>query len=148
MKVFFHLIYLFKELTFSFIDLLGCLFRLYFIYFHSEKRKSINHSVVSNSLGSQGLEPARLFCPWNSPGNSTGVGNHSLLQGTIPTQELNLGLLHCRQILYHLSHQGSPYFHSNLYFFISSVNFGLFCSSFSSFFRYKTRLFICDFSCF
>ena len=38
----------------------------------------------------------------------TGVGCHSLLEGIIPTQGLNPGLLHCRQILYHLSHQGSP----------------------------------------
>ena len=37
-----------------------------------------------------------------------GVGFHSLLQGIFPTQGSNLGLLHCRQILYHLSHQGSP----------------------------------------
>ena len=36
---------------------------------------------------------------------NTGVGCHSLLQGIFPTQGLNLGLLHCRQILYHLSHQ-------------------------------------------
>ena len=36
------------------------------------------------------------------------MGCHSLLQGIFLTQELNLGLLHCRQILYHLSHQGSP----------------------------------------
>ena len=36
------------------------------------------------------------------------VGNHSLLQQTLPTQGLNLGLLHCRWILYQLSHQGSP----------------------------------------
>jgi len=36
------------------------------------------------------------------------VGSHSLLQGIFPTQALNLGLLHCRWILYHLSHQGSP----------------------------------------
>ena len=33
---------------------------------------------------------------------------HSLLQGIFPTQGSNLGLLHCRHILYHLSHQGSP----------------------------------------
>ena len=33
---------------------------------------------------------------------------HSLLQGIVPTQGSNLGLLHCRQALYHLSHQGSP----------------------------------------
>ena len=37
----------------------------------------------------------------------TGVGCHALLQGIVPTQGSNLGLLHCRQILYHLSHQGS-----------------------------------------
>ena len=42
-----------------------------------------------------------------SPKN-TGVGSHSLLQGIFLTQGLNLGLLHCRQILYHLSHRGSP----------------------------------------
>ena len=36
------------------------------------------------------------------------MGCRSLLQGTSPTQGSNQGLLHCRQILYHLSHQGSP----------------------------------------
>ena len=65
--------------------------------------KCEGRSVVSNSL-----------CPmdyslWNSPGQNTGVGSLSLLQGIFPTQKLNLGLPHCRQILYHLSHQGSPY---------------------------------------
>ena len=43
----------------------------------------------------------------NSPGKNTGVGSHSLLQRIFLTQGLNLGLLHWRQILYHLSHQGS-----------------------------------------
>ena len=43
-----------------------------------------------------------------SPGKKTGVGCHALLQGIFPTQILNPGLLYCRQILYHLSHQGSP----------------------------------------
>ena len=42
---------------------------------------------------------------WNSPGKNTGVGSHSLLQGTFPTQGLKMGLLHCRQIFNHLSHQ-------------------------------------------
>ena len=42
------------------------------------------------------------------PGKNTGVGSHSLLQGIFPNQESNLGLLHCRQILYRLSDQGSP----------------------------------------
>ena len=44
---------------------------------------------------------------WNSPGKKTGVGSHSLLQGIFPIQGSNLGLLHCRQILYCLNHQGS-----------------------------------------
>ena len=44
----------------------------------------------------------------DSPGKNTGVGSPALLQGIFPTQGLNAGLLHCRWILYHLSHQGSP----------------------------------------
>ena len=47
-----------------------------------------------------------LLCPWHSPGKNTGVGCHCLLQGIFQTQRLNLGLLHCSQILYCLSHQG------------------------------------------
>ena len=43
-----------------------------------------------------------------SPGKNTGVGCHALLQGIFPTQGSNPGLLHCRRILYHLSHQGRP----------------------------------------
>ena len=69
---------------------------------------SISSSVVSNSLRPHRLWPTRLFCPWDSPGKNTGMGCHSLLQGIFPTQGLNLGLLNYRQILYHLSHQGSP----------------------------------------
>ena len=44
----------------------------------------------------------------DSPGKNTGVGCHALLQGIFPIQGSNLGLLHCRWILHHLSHQGSP----------------------------------------
>ena len=43
-----------------------------------------------------------------SPGKNSGVGCHALLQGILPTQGSNPGLPHCRWILYHLSHQGSP----------------------------------------
>ena len=67
-----------------------------------------SHSVVSDSLQPHGLEPTRLLRSWDSPGKNSGVGCHFLLQGIFPTQELNLGLPHCRQTLYHLSHQGSP----------------------------------------
>ena len=45
--------------------------------------------------------------PWDFPGKNTGVGCHFLLQRIFPTQESNPGLSHCRQTLYHLSHQGS-----------------------------------------
>ena len=45
---------------------------------------------------------------WDSPGQNAGVGCHALLQGIFPTQGSNLGLLFCKQILYHLSHQGNP----------------------------------------
>jgi len=44
----------------------------------------------------------------DSPGKNTGVGGHAVLQGIFPTQGSNPGLPHCRRILYHLSHQGSP----------------------------------------
>ena len=44
----------------------------------------------------------------DSPGKNTGVGCHALLQGIFPTQGSNSGLLHCRWILYKLSHKGSP----------------------------------------
>ena len=55
------------------------------------------------------LPPARLLCPWDSSGKNTGVGCPALLQGIFPTQGSNPGLLHCRQIFYHLPHQGSPF---------------------------------------
>ena len=44
----------------------------------------------------------------DSPGKNTGVGCHALLQGIFPIQGFNPGLLHCRQILYYLSHQEKP----------------------------------------
>ena len=107
-----------------------------------------SRSIVSSSLGSHGLWPASLLCPWGfsrqkywselpcpppgdlpNPGvkprcpalqadslpseppgkpKNTGVCSLSLLQGIFLTQELNQGLLHCRQILYQLSYQVSP----------------------------------------
>ena len=60
------------------------------------------------TLQSHELQPARLHCPWNSPDKNTGVGCHFLLQGIFATHEPNLGLLHFKQILYGLSHLGSP----------------------------------------
>ena len=48
----------------------------------------------------------RLLCPWKSLGKNTGVHCNFFLQGIFLTQGLNLGLPHCRQILYCLSHKG------------------------------------------
>ena len=48
----------------------------------------------------------RFLHPWEFPGKNTGVGCHFLLQEIFPTQGLNPGLLHCRQTLYHVRHQG------------------------------------------
>ena len=46
----------------------------------------------------------------DSPGKNTGLGCHALLQGIFPTQGSSLGLPHGRQIVYQLSHQGSPWY--------------------------------------
>ena len=54
---------------------------------------------------SDSLQPHGLYSPWNSPDQNTGVGSLSLLQEIFPTQGSNPGLLHCRQILYQLSHR-------------------------------------------
>ena len=54
------------------------------------------------------LWPCALGSPWNSPGQNTGVGSLSLLQGIFPTQGSNPGLPHWGRILYQLSHKGSP----------------------------------------
>ena len=63
---------------------------------------------MSSSFQPHGLSPIRLLCPWTSPGQNTGVGNHFLLHGIVPIQGSNLSLPRCRRILYQLSHQGSP----------------------------------------
>ena len=62
---------------------------------------------MSDSL-SDSLRPCGLYNPWNSPGQNTGEGCLSLHQGSFPTQGSNPGLPHCGQILYQLSHKGSP----------------------------------------
>ena len=54
------------------------------------------------------VTPWTMYSPWNSPGQNTRVGSLSLLQGIFSTQGLNPGLPHCKQILYQLSHEGSP----------------------------------------
>ena len=71
--------------------------------------------LSSGDLPNPGIEPRfptlqADSSPAEYPGKpkNTGVGSVSLLQWIFPTQESNWGLLHCRRILYQLSHQGSP----------------------------------------
>ena len=67
------------------------------------KSESESCPAVSNSLWTHGL-----YSPWHSPDQDTGVGSFFLLQGIFPTQGSDPGLPNCRQILYQLSHKGSP----------------------------------------
>ena len=69
----------------------------------------LSRAVVSDSVRPRVLQPARLFCPWESPGKTTGVRCHALLQGIFLPQGSNPRLPHCGQILDQLSHQRSPY---------------------------------------
>ena len=55
-------------------------------------RESVSCSVVCDSWQPHGLWLARLLCPWDAPGQNTGVGSLSLLQGIFPTQGLNPAL--------------------------------------------------------
>ena len=89
------------------INIFTCLNLLFIqgklIILYREPKWSKSHSALSDSLWPHGLRS-----PWNSPGQNTGLGSLSLLQGIFPTQESNSDLPHCRQILYQLSHKGSP----------------------------------------
>ena len=72
------------------------------------KLSLVESESASLSVMSDSLQPHGLYSPWNSPGQNTGVGSLSLLQGIFPIQRSNPRLLHCRWILYQLSHKGSP----------------------------------------
>ena len=65
-------------------------------------RESESRSVVSDSL-----RPHGSYSPWNSPGQNTGVGSLSHLQGIFPIQGSNPDFPHCRWIFYQLSHKTS-----------------------------------------
>ena len=77
---------------------------------------SKSRSVVSDSLRPQ----------WNSPGQNIGVRRLSLLHGIFPTQRSNQGLLHCRWILYQLSHKGSRPSRRSYVFFLLIPYFTIF----------------------
>ena len=63
-----------------------------------------------------GLQPARLLCPWDSPGDNTGVGCHALFQGIfLLWDQTHISHVSCigRQVFYRQSHLGSPRVSSN-----------------------------------
>ena len=68
-----------------------------------EKSKSLSHVQLSATTWAI-VQQAPLSMEFSRPEYRSG-GSHSLFQGIFPNQGLNLGLPHCRQILYHLSHQ-------------------------------------------
>ena len=82
-----------------------------FCHYHNtySESESVSLLLMSDSLWPHGLQPAKLLCPWNSLGKSAAVGYHFLLQGIFLTQGSNLGLPHCREILYCLNHQETPW---------------------------------------
>ena len=90
------------------------LFSSFVGFFTLEKRSTLSSLLLSSFLifmkvkviqsSPTLLRPHGLYSPWNSPGQNTGVGSRSFLQGIFPTERSNPGLLHCWRILYQLSH--------------------------------------------
>ena len=92
----------FWKVCYLFLLCFSCFFSLAFnVSWKWSESESL--SVISDSL-----RPHGQYSPGNSPSQNTGVGSLSPLQGIFPTQGSNLGLSHCRQIFYQLSHKGSP----------------------------------------
>ena len=80
---------------------------------HVYYQSAFQSHTYTVSYKAYGLYPARFLSSWDFPGKNTGMDCHFLLQVMevpSPTQGSNLGLPHCKQTLYRLSHQGSPYF--------------------------------------
>ena len=94
----------------SIMQLFSSIFRVFYILYHF----LVNMYMCSVAqlcptlCDPMDCSPPGSSVHGDSPGKNIGVGCLALLQGIFPTQGLNPGLLHCRWILYHLSHQGSP----------------------------------------
>ena len=85
------------------------------LLFESEKWKLLSCVRIFVTHG--------IHSPWNTLSQNTGVGTCSILQRIFPTQGLNPGLPHCRQILYQLSHKGGPIFSLLLLHFFLHIYF-------------------------
>ena len=64
----------------------------------------------------------RLLYPWNYPGENTGVGSHSFLQGLLPPQGSDPRLLRCRWIFCHVSRHGSSFLLMPLIIFLTFIH--------------------------
>ena len=80
----------------------------------------LSHSVLSDSLWSNGLQPTSLLCPWGFSRQEYWSGLPCPTSGDLPIPGLNPGLLHCRWILYQLRDQGSPLITVALYLSLKS----------------------------
>ena len=81
--------------------------------FESPAHLSVGYHISeseSRSVVSDSLQPHELCSPWNSPVQNTGVGSLFLLQGSFPTQGLNLCLLHWAGGFFHTEPPGKPQF--------------------------------------
>ena len=85
---------------------------------HLWSHQVLDFSLVKVKVVSNCLWPNGLYSSWDSPDQNTGVGSLSLLQGIFPAQGSNPGLLHCRQVLYQLSHREAWMWGGNLQIFI------------------------------
>jgi len=78
-----------------------------------------------------GLQPARLLCPWDSPGKNTGVGCHALLQGVFLTHGLDLHLLcllYCQAGSLPLAPSGRPLgMYTYIYIYVHTYTHHIFC---------------------
>ena len=73
----------------------------------TEQEQEVDKLCLTH-LQPHGRQLTKLFCPWDFPGKSTGMGGHLLLQGIFVTQGFNPHLLHHRWILYHWTTRKAP----------------------------------------
>ena len=108
----------FFSIYYSIMQLFSSIFRVFYILYHFILNiyMFLVALLCPTLCDPMDCSPPGSSVRGDSPGKNIGVGCLALLQGIFPTQGLNAGLLHCRWILYHLSHQGSP----NMY--ISNIN--------------------------
>ena len=108
----------FFSIYYSIMQLFSSIFRVFYILYHFlvNMYMCLVAQLCPTLCDPMDCSPPGSSVRGDSPGKNIGVGCLALLQGIFPTQGLNAGLLHCRWILYHLSHQGSP----NMY--ISNIN--------------------------